>query len=56
MTDKAVGPIVNTRVIDIAQKRFGSSKDARDALRKAVDAITDEQLHHARGIHVLIMA
>lgn len=57
MTKKKIsGPAVNARVIELAEQRFSTSGEARKAIQKAIDAISDEQLRYVRGIHVLIMA
>jgi hypothetical protein len=49
-------PTADTRVVRIAQERFSSTEDARAALRKAIDEISDDQLLFVRGIRILVMA
>jgi hypothetical protein len=56
MMKKPVGPAVNAHVIELAEKCFSTSGEAREAIRKAINEISDEQLLKVRGIHVLIMA
>lgn len=56
MSKKPAGPDVTTRVIGLSQKHFATTGDAREAIRKAIDAIPDAQLHNVRGIQVLLMA
>jgi hypothetical protein len=54
---KNTGPVtVSSHVIDLAEKHFGTGSQARDALRKAVEAIPADQLRNLRAIHLLLMA
>lgn len=56
MSKITVHPTVSSHVIDIAQKHFGTARETREALRKAVDAIPADQLRNVRAISLLMMA
>jgi hypothetical protein len=45
----------SARVVELANKHFSSAADARHALRKAIDDISDEQLRNIRSIQVTLM-
>jgi hypothetical protein len=50
------GPTADTRVIKIARERFASTDHAREALRKAIDDISDDQLRYVRGLRIIVFA
>ncbi len=56
MSKNPVAATISSHIIDIAQKHFGTASEAREALRKAVDAIPADQLRNLRAIHLLMMA
>jgi hypothetical protein len=56
MGKNAPGPTIDARVIQLTQEHFGTTEEAREALRRAVAEIPDDQLRYVRGIRVLIMA
>jgi hypothetical protein len=56
MTKMPSGPTLNTNVVQIARDRYKSAIEAREALHKVVDNISDELLRDMCGIQVLICA
>jgi hypothetical protein len=50
------GPTLNANVVQIARDRFKSAVEAREALHKAVDNISDELLRDMCAVQVLICA
>jgi hypothetical protein len=55
MSEIRSGPNVNATVIQIAKERFNSAVEAREAVRKALDEISDDLLRDVRGIQVVVM-
>ncbi|RKT87086.1 hypothetical protein SAMN05421805_102512 [Saccharopolyspora antimicrobica] len=56
MNEKPLNPTVNANVVEVAQERFKTAVEAREALHKAVDEISDDLLRYARGVQILVMA
>lgn len=56
MSKHPVHPTISSHVIDLAQKHFGTARETREALRKAVDAIPADELRNLRAIHLFMMA
>jgi hypothetical protein len=56
MSEYGRGPTVNLRIVQIAQERFGTAEEAREALVRVIRKIPDERLLDARGIDVFLHA
>jgi hypothetical protein len=56
MSEYGRGPTVNVRAIKIAQERFGTAEEAREALLRAIREIPDQRLVNVREIDVFLRA
>jgi hypothetical protein len=56
MSEYPVGPTVNANMVQIASEHFKSVAEAREAIHRAVDQISDDMLRFARGIEVTVVA
>ena len=50
------GPTVNAQIVRIAQEHFKTPEEAREAIHRAVDEISEDELRFARGVQVILMA
>lgn len=55
MAEFRTGPTVDARVVRLAEDYFSSTEDARDALRRLISEIPEDQLIDVRGIQILLM-